>query len=31
MVRTAIEEGIDVIVSGAGLPFSLPKLAEGIV
>jgi len=29
MVRTAIEEGIDVIVSGAGLPFSLPKLAEG--
>lgn len=25
MVRTAIEEGIDVIISGAGLPLHLPK------
>lgn len=29
MVTTAVEEGIDVIISGAGLPFSLPKLAGG--
>ncbi len=30
MVRTAIEEGIDVIFSGAGLPMDLPKyLKEG--
>ena len=25
MVRTAIEEGIDIIFSGAGLPLDLPK------
>lgn len=31
MVRTSIEEGIDVIFSGAGLPLDLPKyLGEGI-
>ncbi|MBT3244935.1 MAG: nitronate monooxygenase [Bacteroidetes bacterium] len=31
MVRTTIEEGIDVIFSGAGLPLDLPKyLGEGI-
>lgn len=31
MVRTSIEEGIDVIFSGAGLPLDLPKyLSEGI-
>jgi nitronate monooxygenase len=28
MVRTSIEEGIDIIISGAGLPLSLPKLVE---
>lgn len=31
MVRTSVEEGIDVIFSGAGLPLDLPKyLKEGI-
>ncbi|HDS07466.1 MAG TPA: nitronate monooxygenase, partial [Bacteroides sp.] len=31
MVRTSIEEGIDIIFSGAGLPLDLPKyLSEGI-
>ena len=31
MVKTTIEEGIDVIFSGAGLPLDLPKyLSEGI-
>jgi nitronate monooxygenase len=31
MVRTSIEEGIDIIFSGAGLPLDLPKyLKEGI-
>jgi len=31
MVKTSIEEGIDVIFSGAGLPLDLPKyLGEGI-
>ncbi len=31
MVRTTIEEGIDIIFSGAGLPLDLPKyLGEGI-
>lgn len=31
MVRTTIEEGIDIIFSGAGLPLDLPKyLEEGI-
>lgn len=31
MVRTSIEEGIDIIFSGAGLPLDLPKyLGEGI-
>ncbi len=31
MVRTSIEEGIDIIFSGAGLPLDLPKyLPEGI-
>lgn len=29
LVTTSVEEGIDVIISGAGLPFELPKLAEG--
>lgn len=29
MVQTSVEEGIDLIISGAGLPFSLPKLLEG--
>lgn len=28
-VRAALEAGIDIIISGAGLPTSLPKLAEG--
>lgn len=28
-VRTALEAGIDLIISGAGLPMDLPKLAEG--
>ena len=31
MVRTSIEEGIDIIFSGAGLPLDLPKyLGEGV-
>ncbi len=31
MVRTSIEEGIDIIFSGAGLPLDLPKyLGEGL-
>ncbi|MGC9342277.1 MAG: NAD(P)H-dependent flavin oxidoreductase, partial [Bacteroidales bacterium] len=31
MVRTSIEEGIDIIFSGAGLPLDLPKyISEGI-
>ncbi|MFW6371816.1 MAG: NAD(P)H-dependent flavin oxidoreductase [Bacteroidota bacterium] len=31
MVKTSIEEGIDVIFSGAGLPLDLPKyLSEGV-
>lgn len=31
MVRTSIEEGIDIIFSGAGLPFDLPQyLKEGV-
>lgn len=29
LVMTSVEEGVDVIISGAGLPFDLPKLAEG--
>ncbi len=29
IVRTAVEEGIDIIFSGAGLPLSLPKFAKG--
>jgi len=29
LVRTAIEEGIDIIVSGAGLPLSLPEFVHG--
>lgn len=29
LVRTAVEEGIDVIISGAGLPLDLPKYTEG--
>lgn len=29
MVKTSIEEGIDVIFSGAGLPLDLPKYVEG--
>ncbi len=29
MVRASIEEGIDIIFSGAGLPLSLPKLLDG--
>ena len=29
MVRTAIEEGIDIIFCGAGLPLTLPKFLEG--
>lgn len=28
MVRTAVEEGIDLIVSGAGLPLKLPELVK---
>ncbi len=28
-VKTAIEAGVDVIISGAGLPVDLPKYAEG--
>lgn len=29
LVQVAVEEGIDVIISGAGLPLTLPKLVEG--
>jgi nitronate monooxygenase len=29
LVSTAIKEGADIIVSGAGLPINLPKLVEG--
>lgn len=29
VVKAAVEEGIDVIFSGAGLPLSLPELAKG--
>lgn len=29
LVKVAVEEGIDLIVSGAGLPTALPKLVEG--
>ncbi|NTU88693.1 MAG: nitronate monooxygenase [Actinobacteria bacterium] len=29
IARTALEEGIDLIISGAGLPLDLPKIAEG--
>lgn len=29
MARTAIEEGIDIIFSGAGLPLNLPKFLKG--
>ena len=29
MVTTSIEEGIDVIFSGAGLPLTLPKFLDG--
>jgi len=29
MVTTSVEEGVDIIISGAGLPLSLPKFAEG--
>jgi NAD(P)H-dependent flavin oxidoreductase YrpB (nitropropane dioxygenase family) len=29
LVAMAVQEGIDIIISGAGLPLSLPKLVEG--
>ena len=29
VVKTSVEEGIDLIISGAGLPLALPKLVEG--
>ncbi len=29
LTRTAAEEGVDVIISGAGLPLDLPKFVEG--
>lgn len=29
MVKTAIEEGIDMIISGAGLPLNLPEFVKG--
>lgn len=29
MVRTSVEEGIDLIISGAGLPTELPSLVKG--
>ncbi|HZK01675.1 MAG TPA: nitronate monooxygenase family protein [Anaerovoracaceae bacterium] len=29
MVRAAVQEGIDLIISGAGLPLNLPKLVMG--
>lgn len=28
LIKTAVEEGIDIIISGAGLPLELPKLVE---
>ncbi|SHJ61946.1 NAD(P)H-dependent flavin oxidoreductase YrpB, nitropropane dioxygenase family [Clostridium cavendishii DSM 21758] len=28
-VKTALEEGVDLIISGAGLPTNLPKIAQG--
>ncbi|MDP2753068.1 MAG: nitronate monooxygenase family protein [Nitrospirota bacterium] len=31
MVRTAIEEGIDIIFSGAGLPLNLPQFIDGTI
>ena len=29
LVRTSAEEGVDLIISGAGLPFELPKYTSG--
>jgi NAD(P)H-dependent flavin oxidoreductase YrpB (nitropropane dioxygenase family) len=29
LVKTSVEEGIDLIISGAGLPLDLPKLVDG--
>ena len=29
LIRTAIEEGIDLIVTGAGLPLELPRMVKG--
>lgn len=29
LVATAVEEGIDIIISGAGLPLNLPQFVEG--
>jgi NAD(P)H-dependent flavin oxidoreductase YrpB (nitropropane dioxygenase family) len=29
LVQTSVEEGIDVIISGAGLPLNLPQFVEG--
>ena len=29
MIRTACEEGIDAVISGAGLPLRLPELTKG--
>ncbi|MGH4122807.1 MAG: NAD(P)H-dependent flavin oxidoreductase [Clostridium sp.] len=29
LITTALEEGIDLIISGAGLPLNLPKIAKG--
>lgn len=29
LVKISVEEGIDIIICGAGLPLSLPKLVEG--
>lgn len=29
MVRTAVEEGIDLVISGAGLPLDLPEFVKG--
>lgn len=29
LVQTAVEENIDIIISGAGLPLNLPQFAEG--
>ncbi|MFO7596090.1 MAG: nitronate monooxygenase family protein [Desulfocurvibacter africanus] len=31
MVEVSVEEGVDLIISGAGLPLGLPKLMEGKV